>query len=113
MRMVGILRPSQHESAYPSSLIKPDRHHPRQAPSLSRTNLYGRRPVRKFVAAHAFRRERLLMHGFVLKIGSLPHLFDVVELAHLRPEHVDDDIARVDQNPVCTRQALHAWSAVP
>ena len=30
----------------------------------------------------------------------LPHLFEIVEFANLGPEDVDDDIARVDQDPV-------------
>src|SRR6185312_5898309 len=29
-----------------------------------------------------------------------PHLLEVVEGAHFRPEHVNDDVAGVDQDPV-------------
>ena len=35
-----------------------------------------------------------------------PHLFEIVEGAHLRPEHVNDDVAGVDQHPVAVRHAF-------
>ena len=40
-----------------------------------------------------------------------PHLFQVVEFAHLGPEHVHDDVADVDQHPVALRLALDAGAA--
>jgi hypothetical protein len=42
----------------------------------------------------------------VVDLGGLPHLLDVVELPDFRPENMDDDIARIDQNPIAGRQAL-------
>src|SRR5665213_412732 len=35
-----------------------------------------------------------------------PHLFQIVELAHFRPEHVDNHIAGVDQHPVALPHAF-------
>ena len=35
-----------------------------------------------------------------------PHLFQIVEAAHFRSEEMDDDVARVDQNPVATLRAF-------
>lgn len=29
-----------------------------------------------------------------------PHLLEVVEFTHLRPENMDDDVTDVDQNPI-------------
>ncbi len=40
-----------------------------------------------------------------------PHLFEIVEGAHFRPEDVDDDVAGVDQHPVAMRHALDAHAA--
>src|SRR5204863_8884403 len=39
---------------------------------------------------------------------ACPHFFEIVEGAHLRPEHVDDDVAGVDQHPVGLGLALDA-----
>ena len=30
----------------------------------------------------------------------LPHLFDVIEFAHFRPEDMDDDVSRINDDPV-------------
>ena len=35
-----------------------------------------------------------------------PHLFELVEGAHFRPEHMDDHVTGVDQHPVAMRHAL-------
>ena len=35
-----------------------------------------------------------------------PQFFQIVELAHLRPEHVDDHVSGVDQHPIAIGQAL-------
>ena len=45
-----------------------------------------------------------------------PHLLEAVEAANLRAEDMDDDVARIDQDPVAVRQAfdvnaLHAGFA--
>jgi hypothetical protein len=53
-----------------------------------------KRPLCAENSAHA------LVNGLSVKLGSLPHLFDVVELAHFRTENMDDDIACVDQHPI-------------
>ena len=37
-----------------------------------------------------------------------PHFFEIVELPHLGPEDVDDDIGRIDQNPIAVPQSLDA-----
>lgn len=37
-----------------------------------------------------------------------PDLLQIVELANLRPEQVDDDVPGIDQHPVCTGHALDA-----
>ena len=52
-------------------------------------------------------------HGYSSPAGCLrprarPHLFEIVEGAHFRPEDVDDDVAGVDQHPVAMRHALDA-----
>ena len=46
------------------------------------------------------------MQGAVLQVRSLPHLLDVVELANLGAEDMDDDIARINQHPVSAGQPL-------
>lgn len=45
--------------------------------------------------------------GVPRHIGG-PELLELVKLAHLRPEDVDDSIARVDQHPIAMRQPLDA-----
>jgi hypothetical protein len=40
-----------------------------------------------------------------------PHLFEIVELPHLGPEDVDDNIGRIDQNPIAGLQSLDARGA--
>ena len=42
-----------------------------------------------------------------------PHLLEVVELAHLGTEDVDDDVAGVEQHPVARIHALDAHAAEP
>src|SRR5450631_3358177 len=37
-----------------------------------------------------------------------PHFFEIVELPHLGPEDMDDDIGRIDQNPIAGLQSLDA-----
>lgn len=49
---------------------------------------------------------RQSMNGFSVELGSLPHLFDVVELTHFGTENMDDDIARVDQHPITAAKAF-------
>ena len=40
-----------------------------------------------------------------------PHFLEVIELAHLGPKHVHNDVAGVDQNPVAGFLALNAHAA--
>src|SRR5690606_4200187 len=46
------------------------------------------------------------------QIGRHPHLLEIVEFAHLGPEHMDDHVARVDQHPVGAFQTFDARGAV-
>src|SRR5262245_66124666 len=41
-----------------------------------------------------------------------PHLLEVIELAHLGPEYVDDDVGDVDDHPVAVCLTLDAGLAV-
>jgi hypothetical protein len=41
-----------------------------------------------------------------LEVGSLPHLFDVVEFPDFGTEDMDDDVAGIDQDPVGIGKAL-------
>jgi hypothetical protein len=41
-----------------------------------------------------------------------PHLFQVVEAAHLGLEEMDDDVAGIDQHPIALAQALGAATAI-
>ena len=52
------------------------------------------------------------MPGFFLQVRRLPHLFEIVEVADLRPEDMDDYVARIDQDPVGAGQSLDARNAV-
>ena len=54
--------------------------------------------------------EWLVQRAFV-KIGCCPHLFDVVELADLGTEDMNDDVAGVDQHPVAAIQTFDAGIA--
>ena len=56
---------------------------------------------------------RTLVRGGVARAVGRPHLFEIVELAHFRPEHVHDDGADVDQHPVALRLAFDVNAAVP
>src|SRR6185369_7201273 len=38
--------------------------------------------------------------------AARPHLFKIVEGAHLRPEHMNDDVAGIDQHPVAVLLAF-------
>ena len=42
----------------------------------------------------------------VARTGGGPHLLEIVEGADLGPEDMDDDVARIDEDPVAGRQAL-------
>ena len=42
---------------------------------------------------------------------TTPHLFKIVELAHLRPEDMQNDVARIDEHPVAMRLALNTRCA--
>src|SRR4249920_3510729 len=53
------------------------------------------------------------MRGGVARALGRPHLLEVVELAHLGPEHVHDDVGGVDQHPVTLRAAFDTYTAVP
>ena len=45
---------------------------------------------------------------FFLKVGSGPHLFDVVELPDFGAEHMDDDVTTVNQHPVSRFETFNA-----
>jgi hypothetical protein len=40
---------------------------------------------------------------------TAPHFLKIVELPYFRAEDMDDDIARVDQDPVAMRHSLYPW----
>ena len=46
-----------------------------------------------------------------LEVRRLPHLFEIVEFADFGAEDMDDDVARIDQDPVGTGQPLDARHA--
>src|SRR5262249_8436414 len=43
-----------------------------------------------------------------LGFSRRPHLFQIVEGAYFRPEHMDDDITGIDQHPVALPHTLDA-----
>src|SRR5262249_10801640 len=49
-----------------------------------------------------------LLSAHVSSLRARPHLFDLIEVAHFRPEHMHDDIAGIDQDPITMRHALDA-----
>src|SRR5215470_6332547 len=53
-----------------------------------------------------------LVGGGIARALGRPHLFEIVELPHLRPEHVHDDVAGVNQDPVALRLALNAGAPI-
>jgi len=66
---------------------------------------------RHHVEAHGRRPGRGLgRHRGDFAEARAPHLFQVVEGAGFRAEEVDDDVARVDQDPIAVAQSL-AWRA--
>src|SRR3954468_24158296 len=50
----------------------------------------------------------LLSRLLLARAGARPHLFEIVEGAHLRPEHMNDDVAGIDQHPVAVLLAFDA-----
>ena len=54
---------------------------------------------------------RSSVQGLFLEIRRLPHLFKIVEFADFGAEDVDDDVARIDQDPVGACQPLDARHA--
>ena len=62
--------------------------------------------------AHDFR-ESGSMNRLFLQVGCQPHLLEVVELANLGPEDVDDDVPGIDQHPVGAAQTLDARLSHP
>ena len=52
-----------------------------------------------------------LSRGFLRRPVSPPHLFDVVEGPGLRAEDMDDDIARIDQDPIAERHSFDSCIA--
>ena len=50
-----------------------------------------------------------LMSGLISRAFARPHLFQIVEVANLGPEHVDNDVTRVDQHPIASIQAFNPW----
>jgi len=52
----------------------------------------------------------LTQAAFAWPAGA-PHFFEIVELPHLGPEDVDDDIGRIDQNPIAVLQSFDARCA--
>ena len=71
------------------------------------------RDLHRRPSARAARRGSALVDRLSVEFGSLPHLFDVVELAHFRTENMDDDIARVDQHPITAGKTFDSRLAVP
>src|SRR5215213_378945 len=54
-----------------------------------------------------FRDDALSARALAAGAARLPHLFEVVEVAHLGAEDVDEHVTGVDQHPVAVRHALH------
>src|SRR5215475_15352998 len=51
---------------------------------------------------------RRLLSAHMSSLRARPHLLDLIEVAHFRPEHMHDDIAGIDQDPITMRHALDA-----
>ena len=48
----------------------------------------------------------LLVDGLSVEFGSLPHLFEIVELTYFGTENMDDDVTCVDQHPIAARKTF-------
>ena len=79
-------------------------------------------PVDRLGGDDGLDQPRTLLHGSGCAIvqvyrghclgGPHQHLFEQIDLPHLRPEDVDDHVARVDQDPIAAILALPLYSPV-